>query len=109
MQNGYLKSFNGKFRDERLNVQWFHGLDDAQRSIEGWRISYIPVRPRSALCGQTTTQCAFDEQAASHAECLDALQGSGQLLHRSDGDWLLGAPGQNRTGITRLEGACSVH
>lgn len=70
MQNGYLESFSGKFRDERLNVHWFRSLDDARRSIEGWRISYTAVRPRSALCGQTPTQCAFDEQAASHAECL---------------------------------------
>lgn len=109
MQNGYLESFSGKFRDERLNVHWFRSLDDARRSIEGRRISYTAVRPRSALRGQTPTQCAFDEQAASHAECLTHVRDQVKLRHRSDGDWLFGAPGQNRTGITRLEGACSVH
>jgi putative transposase len=67
MQNGYLASFNGKFRDEGLNVHWFRSLADARRSIEDWRVSYNTERPHSALCGRTPTQCALDEQAASLA------------------------------------------
>lgn len=32
MQNGYIESFNGKFRDEHLNEHWFDSLDEARRS-----------------------------------------------------------------------------
>ena len=67
MQNGYLESFNGKFRDECLNAHWFRSLADARRIIEDWRVSYNTERPHSALCGRTPTQCALDEQAASLA------------------------------------------
>ncbi|MGE5334673.1 MAG: IS3 family transposase, partial [Nitrososphaerota archaeon] len=44
MQNGYLESFNGKFRDECLNAHWFRSLADARRLIEDWRISYNTER-----------------------------------------------------------------
>jgi len=30
VENCYVESFNGKFRDERLNDHWFIGLDDAR-------------------------------------------------------------------------------
>ena len=62
MQNGYLESFNGKFRDECLNVHWFRSLPDARRIIEDWRISYNTERPHSALGGRTPTESALNEQ-----------------------------------------------
>jgi len=31
MQNGHLESFNGKFRDECLNIHWFRSLADARQ------------------------------------------------------------------------------
>jgi putative transposase len=34
-QNAYIESFNGKFRDERLNQYWFRDLSEAVRMIEG--------------------------------------------------------------------------
>lgn len=49
MQNGYVESFNGKFRDECLNQHWFVDLDDAREIIEVWREDYNTVRPHSAL------------------------------------------------------------
>jgi putative transposase len=55
MQNGYLESFNGKFRDECLNVHWFRSLADARQIIEEWRESYNPERPHSALGGGAAT------------------------------------------------------
>jgi putative transposase len=48
-QNGHLESFNGKFRDECLNVHWFISLKDARWTIEQWRQDYNQVRPHSAL------------------------------------------------------------
>lgn len=49
VENAYIESFNGKFRDECLNEHWFGGLDDARRIIEAWRVDYNRVRPHSSL------------------------------------------------------------
>ena len=48
-QNGYLESFNGKFRDECLNVHWFVSLADARQIIHAWKEDYNTQRPHSAL------------------------------------------------------------
>ena len=53
MENGYIESFNGKFRDECLNGHWFISLPDARSLIEAWRCDYNEARPHSAL-GQLT-------------------------------------------------------
>jgi putative transposase len=47
--NGYIESFNGKFRDECLNCHWFTSLADARSLIEAWRCDYNHARPHSAL------------------------------------------------------------
>jgi transposase InsO family protein len=44
MQNGYIESFNGKFRDECLNEQWFQTLPQARACIAEWRRDYNEVR-----------------------------------------------------------------
>jgi putative transposase len=49
MQNGYIESFNGKFRDECLNEQWFDSLPQARVAISTWRQDYNEVRPHSSL------------------------------------------------------------
>ena len=48
-QNGYIESFNGKFRDECLNENWFVNLPDTRRIVEAWRQDYNEERPHSAL------------------------------------------------------------
>lgn len=48
-QNGYVESFNGKFRDECLNEHWFIDMDDAREIIEEWRVDYNEQRPHSSL------------------------------------------------------------
>jgi putative transposase len=48
-QNGHIESFNGKLRDECLNLEWFVSLQEARRVIETWRQDYNHVRPHSAL------------------------------------------------------------
>jgi putative transposase len=53
MENGYIESFNGKFRDECLNSHWFVSMEDARQIIEGWRVDYNEQRPHSSL-GQLT-------------------------------------------------------
>ena len=49
MQNGYIESFNGKFRDECLNEQWFQSLPQARDCIAEWRKDYNEVRPHRSL------------------------------------------------------------
>ncbi|WP_019577336.1 integrase core domain-containing protein, partial [Curvibacter lanceolatus] len=49
MQNGYIESFNGKFRDEHLNESWFETLHQARTSVAIWRTDYNEVRPHSSL------------------------------------------------------------
>ena len=48
-ENGYLESFNGKLRDELLNVEIFDTLLEAKVLIERWRVEYNQVRPHSSL------------------------------------------------------------
>lgn len=48
-ENGYIESFNGKFRDEVLNREIFYSLQEAQVIIEQWRQEYNTIRPHSAL------------------------------------------------------------
>jgi putative transposase len=49
MQNGYIESFNGKFRDECLNEQWFESLHQARTTSNAWRQDYNEVRPHSSI------------------------------------------------------------
>jgi putative transposase len=49
MQNGYIESFNGKFRDEHLNEGWFQTLHQARQAVAIWRRDYNEVRPHSSL------------------------------------------------------------
>ena len=40
IDNAYIESFNGRFRDECLNINWFLSLEDAREKIEEWRRDY---------------------------------------------------------------------
>ena len=48
-QNGVGESFNGKFRDECLSLEWFRSRAEAKVVIEAWRRHYNEVRPHSSL------------------------------------------------------------
>ena len=48
-QNGVSESFNGKFRDECLILEWFQSRAEAKVLIEAWRRHYNEVRPHSSL------------------------------------------------------------
>ena len=47
--NPYVESFNGKFRDECLSVNWFLSLEDARQKIDDWKWEYNYFRPHSSL------------------------------------------------------------
>jgi putative transposase len=58
IENAFVESFNGKFRDECLNEHWFASVAEAQTLIEAWRVDYNTVRPHSALRKATPEQFA---------------------------------------------------
>ena len=60
-ENCFIESFNGKFRDECLNLHWFKDLEDARQIIEAWRYEYNHFRPHSSLGGKPPTE--FAEQS----------------------------------------------
>jgi transposase InsO family protein len=55
-ENPYVESFNGRARDELLNIEEFGTLLEAQVVVEAWRIEYNTYRPHSALGGLTPTE-----------------------------------------------------
>ena len=69
-QNAYIESFNGKFRDECLNEQWFETLHQARQEISRWRRDYNEVRPHSAIGRIPPAQFA----AVHRQHAGDALQ-----------------------------------
>ena len=69
VENAYIESFNGRFRDECLNEHWFVSMRHARRLIEEWRIEYNTERPHSSLGYLTPAQFA---QAHETKELLTA-------------------------------------
>jgi putative transposase len=53
VQNAFIESFNGRLRDECLNLNWFSGLGDARQIVEAWRLDYNQARPHGSLRGLT--------------------------------------------------------
>jgi putative transposase len=57
-KNGHKESFNGRLRDECLNVHQFVSLADAREKIEAWRVDYNHRRPHSSLGHLTPSEFA---------------------------------------------------
>jgi transposase InsO family protein len=55
-ENPYVESFNGRVRDELLNIEEFGSLLEAQVVVEAWRIEYNTYRPHGALRGLTPAE-----------------------------------------------------
>lgn len=49
MQNAFVESFNGKFREYCLDLNWFASVEDARSIIDNWRAHYNNVRPHRSL------------------------------------------------------------
>ena len=68
MQNGFIESFNGSFRDECLNETLFSSQAEARDRIAAWKEDYNTHRPHSSLGNLTptefATQLALEKQAA---------------------------------------------
>lgn len=71
-QNAHIESFNGRLRDECLNVSWFWNLFDARAKIAAWRVEYNSRRPHSALHYLTPEE--FARRAASPSSVSDTTR-----------------------------------
>jgi len=65
VQNAFIESFNGKFRDECLNEHWIVTLQEAQLVIEAWRREYNEERTHSALGDVTPQEFITNYQAGA--------------------------------------------
>ena len=61
VDNAFIESFNGSFRDECLNTNWFLSLEDAKDKIGAWRKDYNEWRPHSSLDNKTPMQYRKDQ------------------------------------------------
>ena len=62
VENAFIEAFNGRLRDEYLNVHQFTSLADAQAKIEAWRLDYNQHRPHSSLGLLTPDEYAEQRQ-----------------------------------------------
>lgn len=69
-QNGADESFNGKFRDECLSMEWFRSRAEARVLIEIWRRHYNDVRPHSSLKYRTPTEFRRHHQSTNQGAIL---------------------------------------
>ena len=58
VENAFAESFNGRLRDECLNINWFMSVRHAREIIESWRQDYSEVRPHSSLKGKKPKEFA---------------------------------------------------
>lgn len=70
VENAYIESFNGRFRDECLNQHLFLTLADARAQIEAWRIFYHRARPHSGLAGRTPDEFTAELRQESQTTSL---------------------------------------
>jgi hypothetical protein len=82
VENGFVESFNGRLRDECLNVEVFFDVPDARMKLEQWRVDFNHSRPHSSLNDRTPaefrTTAAADQPFAlptGHTAVSTACQG----------------------------------
>lgn len=76
VQNAYIESFNGKFRDECLNEHVFVNIKSAQEIIESWRQDYNTNRPHSSLNNMAPEEfsAAFQGKQRTEITNLELVQ-----------------------------------
>ncbi len=63
--NALIESFNGRFRQECLNENWFLSLDDAREKVEEWRQDYNKERPHGSLGNLAPSEYQVAQEAIS--------------------------------------------
>ena len=71
-QNGYVESFNSRFRDEFLNMEIFNSIKEARQLAAKWKEDYNEYRPHSALDYMTPSRFAASREAVASASLRSA-------------------------------------
>jgi putative transposase len=71
VQNAHIESFNGKVRDEFLNMHSVLTLDQARNAAAPWKIDYNDIRPHSSIGNRTPKEFA-DSLEINHPSQLSA-------------------------------------
>ena len=61
--NAHIESFNGRVRDECLNLHWFQSFEQARAVLSTWRVDDNHVRPHTSLGGRSPNEFARLNQA----------------------------------------------
>jgi len=81
VDNRFIESFNGRLRDECLNVEVFFSIPDAQVKLERWRVDYNQQRPHSSLRDLTPEAFALagegKERGGTHVSWVSAVEPHG--------------------------------
>ena len=95
VENGYIESFNGRLRDECLNVEVFFTLADARRKLASWQHDYNHHRPHSSLDDRTPAEFAATCSGGNDGG-KTALENASRFPHfprtAAAGDDRIGAP-----------------
>ena len=70
VENAFIEAFNGRLRDECLNVHQFESIADARVIIEAWRVDYNQRRPHSSLGHLTPDEFVAQRQVIQAAEAV---------------------------------------
>ena len=87
VENSYIESFNGRLRDECLNVETFFDLSDVREKLARWQLDYNQVRPHSALADRSPAEFVRNWQQSSVASLRTAgpaEQAQAGAVQRSD-------------------------
>jgi len=79
-ENPYIESFNGKFRDECLNMEVFRKVRGAQVVVQEWRKEYNEFRPHSALGNLTPAEFASCSVSSASPTASLRLQNANPLI-----------------------------
>jgi len=79
VENGFIESFNGRLRDECLNVEWLVSLADARQKLALWRHHYNQQRPHSALDDRTPAAFANLHRTRAARSALSHLDKANDL------------------------------
>ncbi|TPQ49425.1 hypothetical protein C2U72_18605 [Prosthecomicrobium hirschii] len=82
-QNAFVKSLNGRFRDECLNEHLFQGFAATRRIIEAWRLDYNDDRPHTSLGGLTPNEFAARPKKDQTRKVLVVSEGTMGARSRS--------------------------
>jgi putative transposase len=82
VENGFIESFNGRLRDECLNVEWFSALAQARTMLAKWRFHYNELRPHSSLADRTPAAFARQFAAVVERSAPKTVDGTSERLRQ---------------------------